>query len=317
VLQGRKLPEKLRQRPATFREIAKAALLYSKGHKTVDSFRQDQWHMETLVDWFGNRAACDVAPQEIEQRLSDLASEGRQPATINRYRSLLSLIYRLAVRDNKIQDNPVRQVRRRRENNLRVRFLDPDEETALRAEIRLLASQHEPEFDLALHTGMRRNEQYRLRWEAVNTDVGMISIMDSKNGERRHIPLNSEARRAIDWLSAQRDGSGFVCPGTTGERRRDWRRWFEQAVKKAGIADFRWHDLRHTFASRLAMAGVPLRTVAELLGHKTLTMTMRYAHLAPAHLRDAVEYLTGQNSTDTTTDTGAAADARFTTARSK
>jgi len=307
VLQGRKLPEKLRQRPVTFREIVRNALAYSKAHKTLDSYRLDRWRMETLLGWFADCAACDVAPQEIERRLNELAGKGRQAATLNRYRSLLSLTYRLAIRAGKVRDNPVRQVQRRKENNVRVRSLDADEETALRAKVRLFAPEREPELDLALHTGMRRNEQYRLRWEAVNLDVGIITIMDSKNGERRYIPLNSEARRVLGGLYAQRDDSDFVCPGTTGERRRDWRRWFERAVKKAGIADLRWHDLRHTFASRLAMAGVPLRTIAELLGHKSLAMTMRYAHLTPAHLRDAVECLTGQNSTDTRTDTSAAA----------
>ena len=73
---------------------------------------------------------------------------------------------------------------------------------------------------------------------------------------------------------------------------------------RAGILNFHWHDLRHTFASRLAMAGVPLRTIGELLGHKTPAMTMRYAHLAPAHLRDAVECLVNPNSTDAKTSTG-------------
>jgi integrase len=308
VLQGRKLPEKLRQRPALFRDIAANALTYSKAHKARGSYRQDSWHMQTLFDWFGNRAACEITPQEIERRLDELARRGRQPATLNRYRSLLSLIYRLAIRDGKIQDNPVHQVRRRRENNARVRFLDPDEEAALRAKIRLLAPEREPELDLALHSGMRRNEQYHLRWEQVNLDVGIISILDSKNSERRHVPANSKVRRALEYLLGKRDDSGYVVPGgRAGARERDWQRWFEEAVKQAGIKDFRWHDLRHTFASRLAMAGVPLRTIGELLGHKTPAMTMRYAHLAPAHLRDAVECLVNRTSTDTRTDTGALA----------
>jgi site-specific recombinase XerD len=89
------------------------------------------------------------------------------------------------------------------------------------------------------------------------------------------------------------------------ERKRDPQRWFEEAIKQAGIVDFCWHDLRHTFASRLAMAGVPLRFIAELLGHRTLAMTMRYPHLAPAHLREVVECLVDSSSADTRTDTSA------------
>ncbi len=83
---------------------------------------------------------------------------------------------------------------------------------------------------------------------------------------------------------------------------RDWQRWLEECIREAGIPNFRWHDIRHTFASRLAMAGVSLRTLAELLGHMTLAMVMRYAHLAPAHLQDAVEKVAAER-TDTTTDT--------------
>lgn len=93
-----------------------------------------------------------------------------------------------------------------------------------------------------------------------------------------------------------------MCSGSATREGRDWERWFEECIIEAKIPNFRWHDLRHTFASRLAMAGVSLRTLADLLGHKTLAMVMRYAHLAPAHLRDAVERI-AVTSTDTSTDT--------------
>jgi integrase len=166
------------------------------------------------------------------------ATTDRWWATLNRYRSLLSLIYRLAIRDGKVQDNPVRQVRRRKENNIRVRFLQADEEAVLRAKIRELAPEREPEFDLSLHTGMRRNEQYRLCWDRVNLDGGIITIRDSKNGESRHVPVNSEARRALERLFTQVDGSGYVVPGKAANHKRDWQRWFEEAAKQAGIIDF-------------------------------------------------------------------------------
>ena len=301
ALEGKKLPEKLRRATVSFGDIAKDAMAYSQAHKR--SFRDDQYRMKQLLDWFGPRAAESITPQDIEQALTEAAESNEWlPGTVNRHRSLLSMTYRIAIRNGKVRENPVRQVPRKRENNIRTRFLDADEEAALRAKIRGLYPTREPEFDLALHTGMRRNEQWQLRWQDVNLRAGIITIPQSKHGAARHVPINSVAEKALETLATNRNGSQFVCAGSDQREGRDWERWFEECVREAKISDFRWHDLRHTFASRLAMAAVSLRTLAELLGHKTLAMVMRYAHLAPAHLRDAVERIAG-TPTDTTTDT--------------
>jgi hypothetical protein len=175
ALQGKKLPEKLRKATVAFTDIAKDALAYSKLHKR--SHHDDGYRMAHLVDWFGSRAAESITPQDIEQSLSDAAEENNWlPGTVNRHRSLLSLTYRLAIRNGKVRENPVGQVPRKRENNIRTRFLEPEEEASLRAKIRALYPAREPEFDLALHTGMRRNEQWKLRWQDVNPRAGIITI---------------------------------------------------------------------------------------------------------------------------------------------
>ena len=250
ALEGRKLPEKLRQAPVLFDDIAGDALEYSRTHKVADSYKGDKWMMSIILGWFSGHAASDITPSEIETQFNGLANRGRMPATLNRCRALLSLAYSLANRNGKLAVNPARLVRLKRENNARVRFLDEVEEATLRAKIRELHPKLEPEFDLANHTGMRRGEQYRLRWENVSLKMGIITIPRSKHGERRYIPINSAAQVALETLAASTNGSPYVCSGSKAERSKDPRRWFQEVAREARMPDFRWHDLRHTFASR-------------------------------------------------------------------
>ncbi len=115
----------------------------------------------------------------------------------------------------------------------------------------------------------------------------------AKSQLTRYIPLNTEAMRVLcDWKAHQDDTTGLVFPGRTGERLDNTHKSWASALSEAGITAFRWHDLRHHFASRLVMAGVDLNTVRELLGHADIRMTLRYAHLSPEHRAEAVERLT-------------------------
>jgi site-specific recombinase XerD len=295
ALEGKKLPEKLRRATVSLAEIAKDALAYSKANKL--SYSDDVSRMETLLRWFRESPAEGITAQDIERRLEQ---QTWTPATINRQRALLSLTYRLAIRNGKVKENPARQVRHRLENNARIRFLSPEEETPLRAAIEAACPERIAELDVALHTGLRLSEQYRLRWEDVSFARRTLTITRSKNGETRHVPLNKAALSALALLEKRANGLEFVCGGAVEPRR-----WFEPVVKAADLTAFSWHCLRHTFASRLVMAGVDIRTVQELLGHKTISMTVRYSHLAPKHTLAAVERLDAptQQSTDTTTDT--------------
>ncbi len=302
VREGKFFPEKAkRSRQVWFEEIARDALDYSRGNKGRESFRNDRWNMALLSEWFKDRLASEVTPQEIERRLAGLSEAGRTPATVNRYWALLSLTYSLAVRNKKVSASPVSLVRRRKENNERVRFLSDLEETTLREQICTDFPEREPEFDLALHTGLRRGEQFRLRRQDVDLNLGVITIPRSKHGKKRHVPINDVARSALERLLSAAPGV-YIVPGLEGPRHRDSQRWLEECIDAAKIPDFHWHDLRHTFASRLVMRGVDLRTVQELMGHKTISMTVRYAHPSPAHLLDAVNRLT-EGPTDTSTDT--------------
>lgn len=174
----------------------------------------------------------------------------------------------------------------RLEDNARIRFLSPEEENCLRAAIEATCPEPLPELILSLNTGLRLSEQYGLRWENVLFSQRSLLIPRSKNGTARHLRLNQAAQRALEALRQRNAGSEFVCGGVTEPRP-----WFEPAVRDAGLSGSSWHCLRHMFASRLIIAGVDIRTLQELLGHKTIAMTVRYSHLAPKHMLAAVERL--------------------------
>jgi site-specific recombinase XerD len=310
ALEGKKLPERLRAPLISFNELAQDCLAYSKAHKR--SYHDDVNRMERLLGWFRERTADSITPQDIERRMTEAAEENEwAPATVNRLRALLSLTYRLGIESGKVSSNPARLVKHRQENNTRIRWLTAEEEVRLRAAIEAVRPEHLVELDLALNTGLRLSEMYGLTWENVNLSRRVLTIPRSKNGELRHVPLNTTALAALQVLKAQGDGSGPVFRNAEGGRLTGPRYWFEPAIKAAKVRKFSWHCLRHTFASRLVMAGVDIRTVQELMGHKCIAMTVRYSHLAPTHQLAAVERLTGEplagdsaRPTDTKTSTG-------------
>ncbi len=292
ALEGRKLPEKLRRAPVSFREIAQDALAWSDQHKR--SARNDHKLMKKLLVWFGDKPAESIASNEIEAKFQ---AEPWTPATWNRYRALLSLTYRLAIRDKKAKENPARLVQHKTEHNERVRFLSVDEEKKLRSTILQQCPERLPEFELALHTGMRLGEQYGARWEHVDFEHRLLTIPRDKGGKTSYAQLNDAALLALARLRERTWETGMVCGGARGPRH-----WFKEVLRTAGIIDFSWHCLRHTFASRLVMAGADVRTVAELLRDRTLAMVMRYAHLAPDYKLEAVKRMEQhfQIGTDTT-----------------
>ena len=169
--------------------------------------------------------------------------------------------------------------------------------------------EHADELTIAIGTGMRLSEQYTLRWGQVDFDRKEIHLPKTKNGEARDVPMNSSV------LAAFERPKGTDKPDK-GARIFDIKRprgWFQAAGEKAQLTDFHWHDYRHTFCSRLAMAGVPLKTIQTLAGHKTISITARYAHLAPNSLHAAVELIAVPTATSTATSTNKASqDAQMT-----
>jgi integrase len=146
---------------------------------------------------------------------------------------------------------------------------------------------------LSLNTGLRRGELFSLCWGDVYWHTKTLTVRGetAKSRQTRHLPLNAEALQVLTAWRQQTSGKELIFPGKDGRRLDNVRKAWAGALTTAGIVGFRWHDLRHTFASKLVMAGVPLNTVRELLGHTTPAMTLRYAHLAPDHKQQAVEQL--------------------------
>jgi len=244
------------------------------------------------IKFFGGRPLRSVLPLMIERYVAQREKEVA-PATVNRELAFVKRLFAVALENGLVDRNPAKPVKFLREPAGRVRFLSDDEEAALREKI---GEKHWPVVAFALNTGLRRGEQFNLRWENVNLANRVLTIPRSKHGGARHVQLNDTAMAILRALPS-RFRRGYVFPSATGKSpmsANNFRyRVFDPAVRAAKIEDLTWHDTRHTFASRLVMRGADLRSVQELLGHKTLTMTLRYAHLSPAHLHRAVKLLDG------------------------
>jgi integrase len=176
--------------------------------------------------------------------------------------------------------------------------LSKAEESRLMA---VLPKKYRPMVIVSLNTGLRKSEQLNLQWRDVDFRQGLLQVRNSKPGDSRYIPMNAAVVQALKTLP-RRIHSPFVFAGRKAEAHmNDLPKYWEEYLKKAKIENFHWHDLRHTFASRLVMAGADLYTVKKLLGHHDMKMTERYAHLAPDFLKGAVDLLTKKTGTRTGT----------------
>ena len=275
---------------AIFREVADRFMReHAERHMTDKSITVEKSRLKRLNEKFGDWKLREIDSDAVSSFLKLLSDEGKSKATLNRYRGLLGSIFSMAVRWRLMGSNPVRLVKPVRETNQRDRFLIPGEVAAL---LRECPPWLRPIVQTAVNTGMRREEILSLTWDRVNTQHRTIHLTKTKNGHARVVPVNEELWKVLSslprhlhspYVFAKKDGARYHPDGL--------KKAFSGALKRAGIEDFRFHDLRHCAASILVMAGVDLFTVSQLLGHRTLAMTKRYAHLAPSHLSDAAQAL--------------------------
>jgi integrase len=252
-----------------------------------------------LLGRFSGRRADSLTTREMKEWRDELLP-GHTPATVNRHLTLLRAILRMALRDRLLDPSALPEIEPLKENNERVRYLSEDEEQRLTDALPPLLR---PLVLVGIHTGMRRGELLSLTWDDVDLLGGSVLVRKSKSGEGRRIPMSATARRTFGALFETRrermhspvirqsEAARRVFTAPRGGYLVNLNRAWYRAIKVARLDGLRFHDLRHTFASRLAMSGVDLFRVQTLMGHKSSRMTVRYAHLSPEHLRAAVAKL--------------------------
>lgn len=250
-----------------------------------------------LLAWkamVGSTMLSDLTPAVIAAcRTKMLAEKGTRkaklsPSTVNRHFAALSHALRVAVFDWQwLDDSPMRKVSKLREPRGRIRFLsDVERERLLNACRSSASTVLYPIVVLAISTGMRRGELLGMRWPLIDLAAGQIRLEDTKNDTPRSVPLAGHAKDLLAKLSkVRRLDTDLVFPSNGPDKRKpiDITQPWTTAVRRAGLQDLRFHDLRHTCASYLAQNGTPTVFIANILGHKTLAMVKRYSHLAPSH----------------------------------
>jgi integrase len=259
------------------------------------------WTLERVADTQENYEVVGIAPtiqfltyQKLADITTELVSDYRderlkvvKPATVYQELALMRRMFNVARKEWKwTKDNPVADLSFSVGNkNAHDRWLTVDEEQTVISKatnpvwLRTLLI-------TALHTGMRREEILNLKWRDIDFARKLLTVHKSKNGEKKSIPLSLTLFNTL-WDIKIKNISGFVFPIAV----RSLRAAFDMTLEKAGIKDFHFHDLRHTFATRLVQSGQDLYKVKELLGHKSIAVTMRYAHHYPESLRASLEVL--------------------------
>jgi len=262
---------------------------------------------------FMDQPIADITLLKIEQwRVRYRREYGVKIITLNRYSVMLKAALNWGVKRGIIEYNPITRLEKLREDDstIIVRYLSSEERKRLYAaldarEKRLrikcgslknsaFADHLKPMVMTALHTGIRRGSLFGLLWSDINFEEGILTVRPptEKNSKQIHVPMNPTLTKTLIAWKEQTGGEGLVFPSpATGTVMDNCKKAWANILKEANIVNFRWHDMRHDFASQLVMKGVDLNTVRELLGHTDMKMTLRYAHLAPQIKRAAVEML--------------------------
>lgn len=319
IREGRYLDVKKQIKRVSFSEAVDRYLAFSKGNLRPATVRDDvrfarRWRESKF---FSGKKLDEITPDLIERykqlRSQDLSRSRRAKSTrlisrraVDSELSRLKRLFSLAVQFGLCEFNPAAKVKLYREDNKRVRYLTDEQERRLMG---FLSPWLTSVVRFDLHTGLRKGELLGLRWSDIDFQGTVLTIPASRaKGKRdRHVPLNRTARLVLTGLRSdapEAAAEALVFGSPKGKPRVSFHKEWRKALLLAGISDFRFHDLRHTYASRLAMAGRPLTEIMRLMGHQSYELTLRYAHLSPTSLQEAVDVLDKHSSFPSTELTG-------------
>ena len=280
---------KKEEKSIRFKEFAEEYIRnYAKANKR--SWQTDEYMLKRLKLFFGDKALKEINSLMVEQFRTTLLEEELTKSTANRYLALLKKMFNLAIDWGYLKENHVAKVKLYSEkDNLKERILADEEEQEL---LKATSTHLRPIVITAIHTGMRKGEILSLKWSQVDLSSGIIKVENTKSGKPRLIPINELLFKELLKLKNQNGKSQYVFLNPeTQEPLKDIKKSFSGATGRAKIKDLRFHDLRHTFASRLIQKGVDLITVKELLGHHSVRVTERYTHSGIEQKKEAVEAL--------------------------
>jgi integrase len=285
--------------------------LYIKHAKTNHKkYRNQVYYLNSLEKYFNNgKPVNSIKPEDIQKYIEYLRNSGkrgkRKNSSINRFLEILSKMYNLAIDNGELTENPLMKVPKLKEDNHRIRFLNDDnnEEKRLFNSININAPYLKTLVITALQTGMRKGEILNMQWCNIDFNNRIIHILDTKSGDSREIPISDilyDVLKSIPKVSEY----VFINP-LTDLPYTDFKKSWHKVLNAAKIEGFCFHDLRHTFATRMVIAGVDFLTLMEILGHKDIKTTMRYAHVVPGRKMEAIKKLATYNKLYTTSTTHA------------
>ena len=286
----------------TFKEFVDDTYIpWAKANKR--SWQMDIYRLKAVLAFFGKRRLCDISPFDIERFkitrrdtpvVSKTKTKARSVAAVNREMRLLSRIFKLAVTNRQLAENPCRHVELLKGEQARTRYLLPEEEERLMEVLAKGNAYFHSVVILDINTGLRISELLSLRTGDVDFHRDVIYVRETKTDEDREVPMNNTVRELMKTLVDQSSNRGYEYLFTnpkTGTRYKDIKTAWHNACRKAGIENLRVHDLRHTFGTRAADAGVPLVAIGKVMGHASIQTTMRYAHATDEGKRRAVQAL--------------------------